>query len=673
MHIKPRTCLKARDLPLAESPFLAARLVKQALLGQCEPLPRFDPYDIPGFSAGARPEFLRARLLALLESGDLVLVHNPLTSGQPIDPPVVWKPDSSSSAASGKWTLSSSSPFLFLANEVDTLNREGVIAGALGLLTPAGSAGHRSAADEERRHPSQNVGARDRKLSLPLGAAGGVVPFVAEAKRKASMSEDETLPLHVAVGVFTDGTLNNVGNIEAFKQRLERDCFMPLKESPEKLKECREKLRLLMGESYANEPTNVAKLWRLYREDEKTLLNYKAMSLSVYAPGAGTKTGDSDSYEGMATGLGKTGAVAQVKRVFFDMAERVSQRSKGRVIEQLTLDFFGFSRGAAAARHAVNEVRKGPAGLLGKAWSANSLEWPGSVSVRFVGLFDTVAGIINWREMDLSAGNDRNAPVDIHLNSQFVGKAVHLTAKDEKRNNFALNSLKDADGMLASNFREIELPGAHSDIGGGYPDAQVEQVLLHPKLTITGSATVWPTETPEWDNLLAIKQRVESEQWIGEHSSTLGNGEQYSLGIEQVRDNHPLPDGRVELRLQMLRLIKGEYSRVPLRLMHALALEEEVPFEAMPSDRDYFLPEDLMEIYENLRHQVCAGKDVPSLSVEQGRFLKQRYIHHSNHFNLLEFLLWDEVLRLEIPFRPLMPSKPVKALGRHVHANTALE
>ncbi|WP_203300197.1 T6SS phospholipase effector Tle1-like catalytic domain-containing protein [Marinobacter sediminum] len=673
MHIKPRTRLKASDLPFVESPILAARLVKRALLGNLEFLPRFDPYDVPGFSAGARPEFISARLLSSLESGELVLIRNSLISGPPLDPPVVWKPDPSSTANTGKWSLSSSSPFLSLENEVDTLNRNGVTLGSLGLDTARGSAGQRSAADEERRPPPQNAWPGDHKLSLPLGAAAGLVPFVAEAKRKAGMSEDKALPLRVAVGVFTDGTLNNVGNIEAFKQRLERDCLMPLKESPEKLEECREKLRLLMGESYANEPTNVAKLWRLYREDEETLLNYKIMSLSVYVPGAGTKTGDADSFEGMATGLGKTGVVAQVERGFFDMAERVSQRSKGRVIEQLTLDFFGFSRGAAAARYAVNEIRKGAAGLLGKAWSANSLEWPGSVDVRFVGLFDTVAGIINWREMDLSAGNDRNAPVDIHLNSQFVGKAVHLTAKDEKRNNFALNSLKDADGKLASNFREIELPGAHSDIGGGYSDVQVEKILLHPKLTITGSAARWPTETREWDNLLAIKQRVESERWIGRHSSTLGNGEQFRLSIEQVRDDHPVPDGRVELRLQMLRLIKGEYSRVPLRLMHALALEEEVPFEAMPSDRDYFLPEDLMEIHENLRDQVCAGKDVPSLSVEQGRFLKQRYIHHSNHFNLMDFLLWDEVLRLEIPFRPLMPSRPVKALERHVHANSALE
>ena len=174
------------------------------------------------------------------------------------------------------------------------------------------------------------------------------------------------------------------------------------------------------------------------------------------------------------------------------MAERVSQRSKGRVIEQLTLDFFGFSRGAAAARYAVNEIRKGTAGLLGKAWSANSLEWPGSVNVRFVGLFDTVAGIINWREMDLSAGTDRNAPVDIHLNSQYVGKAVHLTSNAELRNNFALNGLKDVDGVLASNFREIVLLCAQSVMSGGYSNARAVDILLNLKVTITISSTGKP-------------------------------------------------------------------------------------------------------------------------------------------------------------------------------------
>ncbi|MCU1759726.1 DUF2235 domain-containing protein, partial [Pseudomonas sp. 14P_8.1_Bac3] len=48
-------------------------------------------------------------------------------------------------------------------------------------------------------------------------------------------------------------------------------------------------------------------------------------------------------------------------------------------------------------------------------------------------------------------------------------KVVHLVAKDERRHNFSLNSAGAAD---------IRLPGAHSDLGGGYIPNIIERVLL---------------------------------------------------------------------------------------------------------------------------------------------------------------------------------------------------
>lgn len=67
-------------------------------------------------------------------------------------------------------------------------------------------------------------------------------------------------------------------------------------------------------------------------------------SFSVYAPGAGSKTGAPDSLEGMTTGLGETGVTEQVKNGFTEVAERIAILVNERPIAKLTVDLFGFSR-----------------------------------------------------------------------------------------------------------------------------------------------------------------------------------------------------------------------------------------------------------------------------------------------------------------------------------------
>ncbi|MWP22166.1 T6SS effector phospholipase Tle1-EAEC, partial [Escherichia coli] len=83
-----------------------------------------------------------------------------------------------------------------------------------------------------------------------------------------------------------------------------------------------------------------------------------------------------------------------------------------------------------------------------------------SGEVRFLGLFDTVAaigGISNFFDI-----NGRSNPgVKLELRPSVAKKVFQITAMNEYRYNFSLNSIK---GM----WPELALPGAHSDIGGGY-------------------------------------------------------------------------------------------------------------------------------------------------------------------------------------------------------------
>lgn len=670
MQIKPRTRLTVNDFPLVESPYLATRLVKKALLGRGEIPLRFDPYDIPGFSAGARPEFIHARLLSSLESGDLVLVFNPLTSGKPLDPPVVWRPDLLSSATSGKWVASPSNFFVSMASEINALNRDGVTPGDLGLATAVGSTGHQSVMGEERRDSSKDSGIRDHRLTLPLGAAAGIAPLIGASERTMEPTDSAGMPLHVTVGVFTDGTLNNAGNIELFQQRVERECLAPFRKNPDQLETCQERLRLMMGESYANARTNIAKLWRLYRSETGFDGHRRKVGLSIYQPGVGTATGEPDSLLSMATGIGETGIVAQMERVYEDMVASLVDLYAPDGVKELTLDLFGFSRGAATARHIANDVLNGIHSRLARVLLMRGLEWPSKVNIRFIGLFDTVPGVVNPKRLDFAAGDEEYEPVQLFLDSSKLNKVVHLTAKDERRRNFSLSSVLSPDGTSPANFREVSLPGAHSDIGGGYQDSQEENLLLHPTLTITGSESSWPRQTLEWDSLTDLHDEISSEGWIGGRSLAMPDGSSPGMWIDEIKSEHPLPNGRVELSLRMRRHMRGEYSRVSLRLMHVLARKEGVPFDGIDeADSEFSLPDELSGVCEEVLKQVEGGYNSVELRAQQSELLKQQYIHYSDHYNLLEFLLADKMARLEIPFQTFQPSRPTVSRERDTHPN----
>jgi len=476
--------------------------------------------------------------------------------------------------------------------------------------------------------------------------------------------------VHLEVGILTDGTLNNAGNIDVFQQRVEEECLIPRQNRDIDDTECERRLVLLLGDSYANGTSNVAKLGDLYPDavdETDTTITHR---FPVYAPGAGSKTGAPDSLEGMATGLGETGVIEQVKKVFSEIARRTAELVSDGKIEELTVDLFGFSRGGAAARHAANDIASGSGGELGQAFTARNIQWPERVTIRFVGLFDTVAGIVNIQSGDLSPGNDRNAPVNLYLDPGIASTVVQFTATDECRENFALNSLCNPDGTLPGNFREIALPGAHSDIGGGYHDSQTEQLLLYPTLTIDGSNTAWPEQTIQWDNLATLKAAADAEGWVGPESLPLPSGGPASLEIHKTVREPPVPDGQVDLDLKLHREVGGGLSQVYLHCMYGLARSEGVPLKDISSSKSATkIPKELDLAHRILSEQVLKGSNQPKLPPVQTELLKQQYVHHSDHYNLLEYLVWDIMVRWEFTLPAFAPFRPAPNRKRIVHAN----
>lgn len=137
-----------------------------------------------------------------------------------------------------------------------------------------------------------------------------------------------------------------------------------------------------------------------------------------------------------------------------------------RLIKQINVSIFGFSRGAALARAFCNQ------------WLWQCKEGHGKLSyegypIRFVflGLFDTVASF------GLPATNSANSLAfggfkgrDLVVDKR-VERCVHQVAAHELRFAFPVDLIR-RDGQLPGNWLEKVYPGVHSDIGGGYKPSE---------------------------------------------------------------------------------------------------------------------------------------------------------------------------------------------------------
>ncbi|WP_052479007.1 DUF2235 domain-containing protein [Vibrio jasicida] len=156
-------------------------------------------------------------------------------------------------------------------------------------------------------------------------------------------------------------------------------------------------------------------------------------------------------------------------------------------ITHIEFDVFGFSRGAALARHFVNALKDGlpdvakprdgemfgsvHPNLLGKAsieqYDNNQGYYPDEIrtsTVRFLGLFDTVGSFY-------MAGNEDEGNFELDLDMNCAERVFQITAQHEFRKNFPLTSVKQ-NGVNPAHFFEEEFAGSHSDIGGGYPSKE---------------------------------------------------------------------------------------------------------------------------------------------------------------------------------------------------------
>ncbi|MEN4752361.1 DUF2235 domain-containing protein [Pseudomonas sp. Ps21-P2] len=432
----------------------------------------------------------------------------------------------------------------------------------------------------------------------------------------------------VRLGVFFDGTGNNRVN-----SQIGADCqAMAEVYGGVHIKECGGR-HTDAGSSYSNSPTNIARLAGLYKQQRKAIVNADGLFVygAVYVSGVGTTSGGRDSrLSGQGFGRGTTGVVAKVSRGIKKLADELhtfESDNPGCVIGALELDVFGFSRGAASARHLANEVLKKSRGALDpvldprKLPLSDSFSWAsGSVRLKVIGLFDTVAAVGGISDLG-SVRDAVNKRVNLFLPPGCAQQVLHLVAGDEHRRNFVLNSVKP------DWPQEIVLPGSHSDIGGGYQPQEMEKVsLFRPRRSLVSVSTPYDT----------------TDAWLQAHAelSTLDAGrlldptdDSASLGVECFERFASSSRGvkTVVATVKLERRVYNHLALVYLRLMHALACDEGVPFLPIKESAETSLPPELRPIAAKLISH--AKGEGGALSDAEQTLLYRRYIHRSAHWN----------------------------------------
>ena len=356
----------------------------------------------------------------------------------------------------------------------------------------------------------------------------------------------------VSLNLFFDGTFNNKTNVQEGKQK-----------DPSKRKG-----------SYDNDFSNVA---RGYDAIDANAEN----QISWYIEGIGTVDSKTDNdtlglpARGGGLGVGERGIAAKVTKGCIKGAEALRAKYRGKVINVLTVNVYGFSRGAAAARHFMHVATNAPTtqklsknklqiyppevfeksdkeerseqffvlektdshlmnyGYFGACLLKNELV-VNQVKFNFVGLYDTVASFgINHKGFSLFGVSIIDSDAEqLGLNAVKNGSFVfQIASADEYRDNFSLSNIESA-GIKGL---QITLPGVHSDIGGGYVDKEKNKVLLYIE---RGSRTV----CDKFRKILIEEgwfKDSSNEIWVEQDAIHPSNvSPQYKLWGERTLSNH---------------------------------------------------------------------------------------------------------------------------------------
>lgn len=462
---------------------------------------------------------------------------------------------------------------------------------------------------------------------------------------KGKVGEPEHEPGKIGVDIrltlFFDGTLNNRTNTN---KRLNQTTILDGDKKGD-------------TSSYANFYSNVAigEYMNLHNRPGKH-------EASIYVEGIGTigfseedkqkgipdVLNGNDNQQGYAFGSGPTGIRDKVTKGINLAKETILNKKiyiqRDEFIRTIIVDVLGFSRGSAASRHFVSrrDELRGP--------------WPkqGSPEIRinFVGIFETVSsfdegGQDNWGVagnvvQGITEGLFDDDVKQLHLHMEGVPKRViHLTAADEHRKNFSLTTIDTS--LKAGVGFELQLPGVHSDIGGGYIEPGAKGDLNKEVRRIKSAAEKQQLIAEGWYTDGSDGAKNQFEPAYSKNTPTVSAKKIDMFGKFQF-ETPAIRSYQMTLWENGVRYLNNQYQYIPLYLMLGLATQQIAPgphlkleFESFeqPNNIRYKVPADLVAIRE---YFVAFAHDhigshkreaVGCKTFAETRWLRNRYLHRS--------------------------------------------
>lgn len=452
------------------------------------------------------------------------------------------------------------------------------------------------------------------------GELSGNNPLVIGEAEKGGIPEEQK-KIDFTFGVFIDGTLNNMYNTIARRtweddQIKKKHSDVSYQQQRDYIEDPEERLKVAASNqkqigkakesrykysdesSFENDLSNPAILFKNYLDDST---NKSHPIFKIYTEGMGTNTLNNDdkiadigilpleNYEtddiaqGTGFGQGNAGILDRVKRAIELMSDKIKDADQ-KEIGTITVDVFGFSRGAASARCFVHEItrqsymakttydddgnvyckdangyevnekysreRLPSNGRLGYILTEEQITFD-KLIIRFAGLYDTVPhhGLVQWNDVK-----------DLGLNSVSKAKyTVHMVAADEHRANFNLVDISCITGKKGGGKTdrgiELYLPGVHCDVGGSYVEGRGE---VNGRLLVNKSMFS--------DMLEKEQERLITEGWFHD-------GE---LTIHWDNAQRTILNGMARVLSSNREAISNQYSYIPLHIMAQFCLDKKV-------------------------------------------------------------------------------------------------
>ena len=356
--------------------------------------------------------------------------------------------------------------------------------------------------------------------------------------------------------------------------------------------------------------------------------------VSVYIGGAGAPAGQGSDMMGNGFGVGATGIPAAVTRAIREVTGGINKKlkAKGAQLGKLRVDVFGFSRGAAAARHFVARRTNKYFSIFGPFNDlCTSLHvGPDAVVINFVGLYDTVSSYggenkKNLVSQSLAVYREGNYPFadNVQLLHLAIGGearyVAQLAAGDEYRKLFPRTTIDSS--VNAGHGFEYVVPGAHGDVGGGYDPLATEEYTAY------GAAECNRLVREGWFKPEQLVPEKEGDNFKKKYLSVRGLNNVFHFNPAYESETKPYVGTRQ---------LTPVYQFLTLGLMMVLARKHGVELERFNQRNSRWqVPPKLKPLYQAMRAfmlgRLGASDGEPNVFVltKNFRWVRHQYLHLS--------------------------------------------